>query len=82
MRHWPDACITKIMLKRVKRLFVIKTPVEAWLVTYAIALGAAERGQHYLELYPGRGGQALFLCCMSVVFLAGPKLLDAVRAGI
>ena len=43
------------MLKKIGRLFTIKTRIEAWLVTYAIALGAIERGRHYLETYPGLG---------------------------
>ena len=41
------------MLKRLGRLFVIKSRTEAWLVTYAIAVGAIERGQHYMHQYPG-----------------------------
>jgi hypothetical protein len=67
------------MLKRLGRLFVIKTRVEAWLVIYAIALGAVERGRHYLEIYPGVGGWLLAAACTGVVFLAGAKLLDSVR---
>lgn len=67
------------MLKRIGRLFVIKTRFEAWLVIYAIALGAVERGRHYLETYPGYGGWLLALACTGVVFLAGAKLLDSVR---
>ena len=67
------------MLKRVGRLFTIKTRAEAWLIIYAIALGAVERGQHYLETYPGTGGWLLALACTGVVFLAGAKLLDSVR---
>ena len=47
------------MLKKIGRLFVIKTRLEAWLVIYAIALGAVERGRHYLETYPGYGGWML-----------------------
>jgi hypothetical protein len=82
LRHWPDACIKICMGKRIKRLFTIKTPLEAWLVCYAIAVGAVERGQHYMDMYPGKAGLALFACCTGVVFIAGPKLLDAVRAGI
>ena len=66
------------MLKRVARLFTIKTRGEAWLITYAIAMGAVERGRHYLELYPGGFGWALALACTGVVFLAGAKLLDSV----
>ena len=68
-----------MMLKRLARLFTIKTRLEAFLVTYAIAVGAVERGQHYLHQYPGAFGVALALCCTGVVFLAGGKLLDSVR---
>jgi hypothetical protein len=67
------------MLRKVGRLFTIKTRVEAWLVIYAIALGAVERGQHYLQTYPGVGGWLLALACTGVVFVAGGKLLDSVR---
>src|SRR5438105_15872471 len=67
------------MLRKLGRLFVIKTRFEAWLVTYAIALGAVERGRHYLETYPGFGGWLLAVACTGVVFLAGAKLLDSVR---
>jgi hypothetical protein len=69
------------MLSKIGRLFVIKTRFEAWLVIYAIALGAIERGRHYMEVYPGFGGDLLALACTGVVFLAGGKLLDSVRAG-
>ncbi len=67
------------MLRKVGRLFTIKTRLEAWLVIYAIALGAVERGRHYLETYPGWGGWLLALACTGVVFLAGAKLLDSVK---
>ena len=67
------------MLRKVGRLFTIKTRFEAWAITYAIALGAVERGQHYLASYPGVGGWMLFLACTGVVFLAGAKLLDSVK---
>src|SRR3954447_14421304 len=67
------------MLKKIGRLFQIKTRLEAWLVIYAIALGAVERGQHYLGTYPGWGGWMLALACTGVVFIAGAKLLDSVR---
>ena len=67
------------MLQRISRLFVIKTRFEAWLVIYAIAMGAVERGRHYVELYPGSGGWMLALACTGVVFLAGAKLLDSVK---
>ena len=68
------------MLKKIGRLFVIKTRLEAWLVIYAIALGAVERGRHYLDTYQGFGGWLLAVACTGVVFLAGGKLLDSVRA--
>ena len=63
---------------RLARLFVIKTRTEVWLVIYALALGAVERGRYYLEAYPGYGGLSLALACTGVVFLAGAKLLDSV----
>lgn len=68
------------MLRKVGRLFTIKTRWEAWLVIYAIALGAVERGQHYLAVYPGWSGWMLAIACTGVVFVAGGKLLDSVRA--
>lgn len=67
------------MLRKIGRLFTIKTRLEAWLVIYAIALGAVERGTHYQLLYPGWMGSTLALACLGVVFLAGAKLLDSVR---
>ena len=68
------------MLQKIGRLFQIKTRFEAWLVIYAIALGAVERGRHYLDAYPGWGGWLLALACTGVVFIAGGKLLDSVKA--
>ena len=67
------------MLKRFARLFVIKTRLEAYLVTYAIAVGAIERGIHYMQNYPGNGGVLLALACLGVPFIAGAKLLDSVK---
>ena len=67
------------MLRKVGRLFTIKTRWEAWLVIYAIALGAVERGQHYLHAYPGWSGWVLAIACTGVVFIAGGKLLDSVK---
>jgi hypothetical protein len=68
-----------MMLKRFARLFTIKTRFEAFLVTYAIAVGAVERGQHYMQQIPGTMGIVLALCCTGVVVLAGGKLLDSVK---
>ena len=67
------------MRMRLARLFTIKTRTEVWLVIYALALGAIERGRHYLEVYPGNMGVVLALLCTGVVFLAGAKLLDSVK---
>jgi hypothetical protein len=67
------------MLSKLGRLFIIKTRFEAWLVIYAIALGAVERGRLYLETYPGFGGWLLAVACTGVVFVAGAKLLDSVK---
>ena len=66
------------MRMRLARLFTIKTRTEVWLVIYALAMGAVERGRHYLEVYPGKMGVVLALLCTGVVFLAGAKLLDSV----
>jgi hypothetical protein len=66
--------------RRLGRLFVIRTRWEAWAVTWAIALGAAERGKHYLALYPGMLGWVFFAICCAVVFVAGAKLLDATKS--
>lgn len=71
-----------VMLSKISRLFQIKTRFEAWLVIYAIALGAVERGRHYLEIYPGWGGWMLAVACTGVVFLAGGKLLDSVKSPV
>lgn len=79
LRHWRGVCLTMAMLKRLGRLFTIKTRLEAWLVIYAIAVGSVERGQHYIHSYPGVGGWLLAAACTGVVFLAGAKLLDSVR---
>ncbi|WP_345777703.1 hypothetical protein [Sphingomicrobium clamense] len=66
-------------MKRLARLFTIKTRFEAALVTYAIALGAVERAVAYLNQYPGGWGLTLALACCGVVFIAGAKLFDAVK---
>jgi len=67
------------MWKRVGRLFVIKTRLEACCIIYALALGAIERGLHYREIYPGFGGWLLFAACTGAVFMAGAKLLEITR---
>jgi hypothetical protein len=67
------------MLRKIGRLFTIKTRFEAFLIIYALALGACERGSHYLTQFPGWGGKLLFLACTGAVFLAGAKILDCLR---
>lgn len=67
------------MLRKVGRLFVIKNRFEAFLIIYALALGATARGSAYLAEYPGIGGQLLFLATTGAVFLAGAKILDCLK---
>lgn len=67
------------MLRTLRRLFTIKTKFEVFLVTYALGLGAAERGFAYLAQYPGVGGKLLALACTGSVFLAGGLMIDAVN---
>ncbi len=67
------------MVQRVARLFVIKTRLEAYLIIYALALGATARGAHYLDDWPGWQGWMLFVACMGAVMMAGAKILDALR---
>ena len=67
------------MLRKIGRLFVIKSRWEAYLVIYALALGACERGIVYLHRFPGYGGDLLFLACMGAVFMAGAKILDCLK---
>jgi hypothetical protein len=67
------------MLRKVSRLFVIKTRFEAFVIIYALALGAMMRGAHYLVEYPGFGGKLLFLACTGAVFMAGAKILDCLK---
>ena len=66
-------------MRRIARLFVIKTRLEAFLIIYALALGATERGAHYLTQFPGWGGKLLFVACTAAVFMAGAKILDCLR---
>lgn len=67
------------MWKKFKRLFVIKTKFEAFLITYALATGAVARGQAYMVQYPGVGGKLLFLAATGAVFMAGAKMLEAIE---
>jgi len=48
-------------------------------VIYALALGAVQRGSHYLAEYPGWRG-VLLLCAAQVsVILGGARIFDALR---
>jgi hypothetical protein len=67
------------MLRKIGRLFVIKTRFEAYLVIFALATGAAQRGSAYLSEFPGTGGRLLFTACLGSVLLAGVKILDCLR---
>lgn len=67
------------MFTRVKRLFSIRTKFEAYLVIYGLAMGAAERGVHYLGQYPGTGGWLLFGLCPLAVFMAGSHIIDSLE---
>ncbi|QGN53704.1 hypothetical protein [Novosphingobium sp. Gsoil 351] len=67
------------MLTKIGRLFQIKTRFEAFLIIYALALGAVQRGSVYLTQYPGFGGKLLFLACTGAVFMAGAKMLDCLK---
>lgn len=67
------------MLAKIGRLFVIKTNWEAYMIIYALALGAVERGTVYLTRFPGFGGKLLFLACTGAVFMAGGKILDCLK---
>lgn len=66
-------------LKRLARLFVIKTRFDACVIIYALALGAITRGENYLAQYPGVGGWLLFAACLGAVVMAGAKLMEITR---
>jgi hypothetical protein len=65
-------------MKKLSRLFQIKTRLEVYLITYALALGAVKRGEEYLFQYPGMGGKMLFLATTGAVFMAAAKMLQAI----
>jgi hypothetical protein len=67
------------MLHKIGRLFVIKNRFEAFVIIYALALGATARGSAYLTEYPGWGGKLLFLAATGAVFLAGAAILDSLK---
>jgi hypothetical protein len=72
------------MLRKFARLFMIKNRFEAFLIIFALALGACERGSGYIDQYPGWFGWLMFSACTVAVFMAGAKILDCLeyeRAG-
>jgi hypothetical protein len=66
-------------MKKLQRLFQIKTKLEVFLITYALGLGAVKRGQEYLTIYPGKLGWIFFALTTGAVFLAAAKMLQAVE---
>ncbi len=66
-------------MKKLARLFQIKTKTEVFLITYALGLGAVKRGQDYLIQYPGNLGKVFFILCTGAVFVAAAKMLEAVE---
>ena len=66
-------------MKKLARLFQIKTKAEVFLITYALGLGAVMRGQDYMAKYPGNIGKVFFVLCTGAVFLASAKMLEAVE---
>ena len=66
-------------MKKLKRLFQIKTKFEVFLITYALGLGAVMRGQEYMVQYPGNIGKVFFVLCTGAVFIAAAKMLEAVE---
>ncbi len=67
-------------LHRIGRLFRVTNGFEAGAIIYALALGAAMRGNEYLHLYPGGFGWALYAACLLAVLMAGAAIVDGVRA--
>jgi hypothetical protein len=69
----------KAMVRKISKLFVIKTRLEAFVIIYALALGATSRGAHYLTDMPGWRGWMLFIACDVAVLMAGAKILDCLK---
>ena len=67
-------------LRKISRLFVIKNRFEASAIIYAAVRWALRNaGRSILTQYPGFGGKLLFLACSLAVFMAGAKIMDAMR---
>ncbi len=65
-------------MKKLTRLFQVKTKVEVFMITYALGLGAVKRGEDYLLQYPGKMGWVFFALCTGAVFFASAKMLEAI----
>lgn len=66
-------------MKKLARMFQVKTKTEVFLITYALGLGAVKRGEDYLLQYPGNLGWLFFMLCTGAVFVASAKMLQAVE---
>ena len=66
-------------MKKITRLFQVKTKFEVFLITYALGLGAVKRGEDYLMQYPGKIGCVFFALCTGAVFIASAKMLEAIE---
>ena len=66
-------------MKKIQRLFTIKTKLEVYMITYALGLGAVKRGQEYMIQYPGNIGKVFFVLCTGAVLIAAAKMLQAVE---
>ena len=66
-------------MKKITRLFQVKTKFEVILITYALGLGAVKRGEDYLMQYPGKIGWVFFALCTGAVFIASAKMLEAIE---
>jgi hypothetical protein len=70
------------MIQRLSSLLRIKSKFEGFAVIYALSLGSAERGLHYMQQYPGFFGKLLAVVCTGSVFLAGGKIINAIDHGV
>lgn len=78
----PMLALTFTMWSRIKRLFTIKTRFEAFMIIYALGVGAVDRGIQYVEQYPGMSGWLLFAVCPITVFMAGGCILDSLELAL
>lgn len=66
------------MIRKLGRLFVIRTRLEAMAVIYALGVAAVDRGFAYLDAYPMAGWLFVVACPFAVV-MAGARLLELTR---